>query len=647
MKIRITNRLAGLFSHYLSSKIVLAMDLLLSVSASFLVMVIGGLFHREEVFNPLFLSRYLPVSLLWSIAIFLALRTHKKVIRHTSANDVTYFALASLLKGEFAAGTLALLALLSPLPGLSPNFWLLGILDAVMTLVLLVATRVFMIVGYQALLENQNDKRGRQNVLVYGISEISVAHVKRLRNSRHYKVVGFISTSVSGAGLTLEGIPAFFVDSSESLMRAQEQSGASIILFPERSLVNMEQNRIVRVAFDLGLKIMVVPDSEQVREGDRTDEPQIREIKISDVLGRKEIRISMEKIRTFLEGKTVLVTGAAGSIGSELCRQLAKFKVGKLIFFDNAETPMHNLKLEFSDEHPEVKCVSVIGDVRSPGRLDYVFRKWQPEIVFHAAAYKHVPLMEENPCESVVVNLGGTRNVADKCLEYGVDKMVMISTDKAVNPSNVMGASKRLAEMYVQALGPAVESGARQGRTRFVTTRFGNVLGSNGSVIPRFAAQINKGGPVTVTHRDVNRYFMTIPEACRLVLEAVTMSEGNNIYAFDMGDPVKIDDLARHMIRLAGLKPDVDIKIVYTGLRPGEKLYEEVLSGEENTAPSSHKRIRVANVRKLEYDGTVRGLEEIMGMAQNSDMENMVRSMKKMIPEFLSCNSKFSAYDEK
>ena len=288
----------------------------------------------------------------------------------------------------------------------------------------------------------------------------------------------------------------------------------------------------------------------------------------------------------------------------------------------------------------------MIGDVRLPARLDYVFRKWRPQIVFHAAAYKHVPLMEENPCEAVLVNVAGSRNVADKCIEYDVEKMVMVSTDKAVNPTNIMGCTKRLAEIYVQSLGLALEHGKKAGNTKFVTTRFGNVLGSNGSVIPRFREQIAAGGPVTVTHPEITRFFMTIPEACRLVMEAATMSTGNQIFVFDMGESVKIDDLARRMIRLAGFTPDEDIKIEYSGLRPGEKLYEEVLSDHENTLPTNHSRIRIAKVREYDYSDALAATDELERLSREVEIIEMVKLMKQTVPEFISKNSRFAELDK-
>ena len=317
----------------------------------------------------------------------------------------------------------------------------------------------------------------------------------------------------------------------------------------------------------------------------------------------------------------------------------------QLILFDNAETPMHNIRLELEERYPALRFVPVIGDVRIPARLDFVFRKYRPQIVFHAAAYKHVPLMEENPCEAVLTNVAGTRNVADRCLVWDVEKMVMISTDKAVNPTNIMGCTKRLAEIYVQSLGLAIEQGRAKGKTRFVTTRFGNVLGSNGSVIPRFREQIAKGGPVTVTHPEITRFFMTIPEACRLVMEAATISSGNQIFVFDMGESVKIANLARRMIELAGLEPEKDIRIAYTGLRPGEKLFEEVLSNTENTLPTSHDRIRIAKVREYDYEHACEVVDELDKLSRIVEIPEMVRLMKRTVPEFRSKNSRFEEFD--
>ena len=417
------------------------------------------------------------------------------------------------------------------------------------------------------------------------------------------------------------------------------------ILFPNMALAQKEEKRLIRFCEQLNLRVLVVPNPEEMKDG--VFHRSIRRINIEDLLGRDEIKINMKEIGSLLQGKCVLVTGAAGSIGSEICRQLAKFDVRYLVCFDMGETPMHNLRLELEEKFPRLKFIPVIGDVRSQERLEFAFRTYHPQVVFHAAAYKHVPLMEENPCEAIRVNVYGTRNVADIAVKYGIEKFVMVSTDKAVNPTNIMGCSKRLAEIYVQSLNRAIQKGEVAGKTKFITTRFGNVLGSNGSVIPRFKEQIKNGGPVTVTHPDIIRFFMTIPEACRLVLEAGTMGNGGEIFVFDMGEPVKIADLARRMIELSGFRPDKDIEIKYTGLRPGEKLYEEVLSDEENTKETPHPKIKVAAVREYDYQEVVPHIELLTRLSTEVRIPDMVIEMKNVVPEFKSKNSVYEMYDKK
>ena len=389
----------------------------------------------------------------------------------------------------------------------------------------------------------------------------------------------------------------------------------------------------------------MLPTIDELREGTKTLR-NLPDIRIEDLLGRDEIHINTGEIANFLKGKVVMVTGAAGSIGSELCRQLCHFGLKQLVLFDSAETPMHNIRLELEEKFPQVEFTPVMGDVRMIDRVESVFRRFHPQIVFHAAAYKHVPLMEENPCEAVHTNVYGTHNVADMAVKYDVDKFIMISTDKAVNPTNVMGASKRLAEIYVQSLSIAISKGLHPGKTRFITTRFGNVLGSNGSVIPRFREQLAKGGPLTVTHPDIIRYFMTIPEACRLVLEAAFMGKGNEIFVFDMGTPVKIADLARRMIELAGLVPDKDIEIQYTGLRPGEKLYEELLAIKENTLPTLNEKIYRAQLREYDFKEINELMDPLVHLAVCVDKVRTVKLMKEIVPEFKSKNSEYEALDK-
>jgi FlaA1/EpsC-like NDP-sugar epimerase len=587
------------------------------------------------------------IILQWSIAsgVFFAIssiitRSYRIIIRHSTmrdlANLVTVVTLSELMQG-------AVVYIVEETP-LSDILWLM-LLDAIFTFLLLIVVRLAMIVSYDLFKSKMRERMNIKRILVYGTHEKSIAVITRLLDSSHYDIVGFISPSSSDKRIRISNFKVYHASTEEELNNLATDLGLSGILFTTEQDAQTEQDRLIQMATSLNIKILVVPSINEV-EGNNLLHYRVREIKIEDLLGRPEIEISIDEIRKRFSDNVILVTGAAGSIGSELCRQLAQLNVKKLVLFDNAETPMHNIRLELEDTYPNLKFVPVIGDVRSVDRLDFVFREHRPSVVFHAAAYKHVPLMEENPCEAVHVNVIGSKNVADKCLQYGVEMMVMVSTDKAVNPTNIMGCTKRLAEIYVQSLGLALTNGKQEGNTRFVTTRFGNVLGSNGSVIPRFRTQIECGGPVTVTDPEINRFFMTIPEACRLVMEAATISTGNQIVVFDMGTPVKIVDLARRMIELAGFVPEKDIPIVFTGLRPGEKLYEEVLSTRENTDPTSHDRIRVARVREYDYDEVKAIFEKMERLALDVYIPDMVRLMKDTVPEFKSKNSRFEIYDK-
>jgi FlaA1/EpsC-like NDP-sugar epimerase len=395
----------------------------------------------------------------------------------------------------------------------------------------------------------------------------------------------------------------------------------------------------------LGIQVLTVPPSDQWIYG-KLNPQQIKDLKIEDLLQRNPIKIDNTRISEDLHGKRVLVTGAAGSIGSEIVNQVLSYKPAMVILCDQAESPLHEIKLEVEEKFPNVPTTIFIADIRNLQRMQKLFSDFRPEVVFHAAAYKHVPMMEENPSEAVLANVLGTKHVADLSVAFGTEKFVMVSTDKAVNPSNVMGTTKRIAEIYIQALKdnpinnkPGVQP------TRFVTTRFGNVLGSNGSVIPRFRAQIQKGGPITVTHPEITRYFMTIPEAVQLVLEAGTMGTGGEIFIFDMGQPVKITDLALKMIKLAGLQPDKDIKIVYTGLRPGEKLYEELLNAGERTMPTHHPKIKIAQVITYPYEAVAADIQKLLELNKGQDDEAIVNKMKEIVPEFISKNSQYEYLD--
>lgn len=629
-----------LVSRYLNTRVVFVIDVLLSVLASFLMLFAASGTDKGAEITPF-------IILQWSVAsgVFFAIssiitRSYRIIIRHSTmrdlANLVTVVTLSELMQG-------AVVYIVEETP-LSDILWLM-LLDAIFTFLLLIVVRLAMIVSYDLFKSKMRERMNIKRILVYGTHEKSIAVITRLVDSSHYDIVGFISPSSSDKRIRISNFKVYHASTEEELNNLATDLGLSGILFTTEQDAQTEQDRLIQMATSLNIKILVVPSINEV-EGNNLLHYRVREIKIEDLLGRPEIEISIDEIRKRFSDNVILVTGAAGSIGSELCRQLAQLNVKKLVLFDNAETPMHNIRLELEDTYPNLKFVPVIGDVRSVDRLDFVFREHRPSVVFHAAAYKHVPLMEENPCEAVHVNVIGSKNVADKCLQYGVEMMVMVSTDKAVNPTNIMGCTKRLAEIYVQSLGLALTNGKQEGNTRFVTTRFGNVLGSNGSVIPRFRKQIECGGPVTVTDPEINRFFMTIPEACRLVMEAATISTGNQIVVFDMGTPVKIVDLARRMIELAGFVPEKDIPIVFTGLRPGEKLYEEVLSTRENTDPTSHDRIRVARVREYDYDEVKAIFEKMERLALDVYIPDMVRLMKDTVPEFKSKNSRFEIYDK-
>ena len=515
--------------------------------------------------------------------------------------------------------------------------------DGMLTLISLIGLRVVVIVIYESLIGmvRKTDMR----ILIYGTDDKSVALKTRLRKSPHYRIVGFCIFSSDNSRRILADSRVYSFNSKVEFDLLVSKHDIQGILFSRYDSIKEEENRLLQYCKSNGVKTLIAPSISETDVSDLSYQ-FVRPIRIEDLLGREEIKINMQEATSEYKNKIVLVTGAAGSIGSELCRQLAQIGVRKLILFDSAETPLHYVRLEFEKKYPGIDFVPVIGDVRVKQRLRMVFEQHHPEIVFHAAAYKHVPLMEENPCEAVYVNVVGTRQIADIAVEFGAEKMIMISTDKAVNPTNVMGASKRLAEIYVQSLGYAIVEGKVKGKTKFITTRFGNVLGSNGSVIPRFKEQIENGGPVTVTHPDIIRYFMTIPEACRLVMEAGIMGEGNEIFVFEMGEPVRIVDLATRMIELAGYRPNEDIKIEFTGLRPGEKLYEELLSTEENTLPTSNKKIKIAKVRRYEYNEVLADFSAFEGLARNVEIINTVTLMKKIVPEFISKNSRFEILDK-
>lgn len=635
--------LKPLLERYVSAWTVLICDTVTSICASLLVLLVSQLLTTSFGFR--FAATWVVGAGVLSIVMFMLLRTYRVIIRYSTFHDFGKVLLAVFGK-EVLLGLLMLPLIKDTIIDL-PRLGAMLLFDLVTTACALVGVRIVIMLAYDALKRQYLKRAPKNRVLIFtnAGNDKAVSMVTRLKNSKHYQLLGFLAYGTKMRGSNMAGLPVYFFENEESLEFLRDSKGVDGVLFAYSDDAKAEQNRLIKYCQDTGIKTLMAPAIDEMADGKPMSNAGIRKIKIEDLLSRPEIKISMDEIRKNFEGKTILVTGAAGSIGSELCRQLATFNVKKLIMFDNAETPLHNTRLEFESAYPDLKFIPVIGDVRQEPRLDYVFRTHRPQIVFHAAAYKHVPLMEENPCEAVLVNVVGSRQVADKCVEYGVEEMVMVSTDKAVNPTNVMGCTKRLAEIYVQSLGLALERGEIKGHTRFVTTRFGNVLGSNGSVIPRFREQIEKGGPVTVTHPEIERFFMTIPEACRLVMEAATMTTGNQIFVFDMGDAVKIRHLAEQMIRLAGFEPGKDIEIVYSGLRPGEKLYEEVLATEENTVPTDHERIRVAKVREYSHTVAVKVVDNLENLSRAVEIPDMVRMMKRTVPEFHSKNSPFEKYD--
>ena len=625
--------------NYFSYWVILGIDTVISVLCSLIAYAVIH-YMAHVPMTDWMLCKLIGVSFVSSIAGALIFHTYRNTIRFSQARELWRVMCAVLFK-------IACLAVISywviyetELPDNYRIFYLL--FDCLLTLVTLTVFRVSLIIVYDLLLDWVNKKNTR--ILIYGVDEKSVALKFRLRDSAHYKVAGFYTYGKNNSRRRLTDLPIYYFETEEDFNRIIKKHSIQGILFARYEDSRLEENRLLEYCKSGAVKTLIAPTISEA-DSDGNFHQWVRPIKIEDLLGRAEININLSQVAEEFRGKVVLVTGAAGSIGSELCRQLVQMGIQKLIMFDSAETPLHNVRLEFEKNYPTIDFVPVIGDVRVKERVRMVFELYHPQIVFHAAAYKHVPLMEENPCEAVLVNVTGSRQVADMAVEYDAEKMIMVSTDKAVNPTNVMGCSKRLAEIYVQSLSLAIERGEVKGETRFITTRFGNVLGSNGSVIPRFREQIAQGGPVTVTHPDIIRYFMTIPEACRLVLEAGTMGKGGEIFIFDMGEPVKIADLAKRMIELSGLQVDKDIEIKYTGLRPGEKLYEELLNNKENTKETPHEKIRVAAVREYIYKDVVEHINVLTEVSLRVQILPMVKEMKAFVPEFKSQNSRFEELD--
>jgi FlaA1/EpsC-like NDP-sugar epimerase len=626
---------------YLNRWLILISDLFLSVSSTAISFLFIDLVLMAT-FSVKFMLLILVLSTLCSAVSFLFFQTYKGVIRHSTFVETGRIGLASLLK---AVGLFPAAFFLLEIPN-TEYLFVTAVMDVSITFFMLIFLRVVLISVYNRMIDGVNNKTERTSLLILdtGSQSVSLIGSSLATIERNYQIAGFLNADHTHA-LRIGNYRIYGIKKQEEFDRLIARLNVKAVLFPDYKSVRQEQEGLIRFCEKRKVRMLILPSIDEL-QGGRINYRNLPEVRIEDLLNREEIQINLTEIISRLKDKVILITGAAGSIGSELCRQLCRLGVKQLILIDNAETPLHTIRLELEEKFPDVPFRSIIGDVRVRERMESLFTRFYPQIVFHAAAYKHVPLMEENPCEAVLVNVYGTMNMADLAVKYEVEQFVMISTDKAVNPTNVMGATKRMAEIYVQSLGLSISQGRKEGVTRFTTTRFGNVLGSNGSVIPRFREQLQKGGPLTVTHPEIIRYFMTIPEACSLVLEAACIGKGNEIFIFDMGKPVKIADLARRMIELAGMEPEQDILIEYTGLRPGEKLYEELLAAKEDTLPTSNQKIFKARVREYEYGDILPQVLSLCETARTVDLTETVRQLKTIIPEYHSKQSDYERLDK-
>jgi len=616
--------------------VILSVDILIVfISFSLAYLIIGGF-----GFDQIDFVQYLIVTAcicLIALPVIYFSKLHTGLLRYSNIADLFRIFLATIIFSLLFI--LFFFGLGHRWIALNYSFLMLVMLvNYFITSTLLIAFRLLAKSTYLSL-ANKFSNKAVHKVLIFGADQNAVLVKQALSNDPdlNYVVEGFLSSDRTMLNNYLEQKKVYHM---KDLPKLKKQKDIKELLITNENLNQREKRVVIERCIRLGIKVLTIPAAKNWLSGELSSK-QIKKLRIEDLLQRKPIVIDQRKVKSDLEGKKVLVTGAAGSIGSEIVRQVLTYKPSLLILCDHAESPLHDVQLAMEDEFPDAKMEVVLADVSNYERMHKLFNVCRPQIVYHAAAYKHVPMIENNPFEAISVNVGGTRNIADLAVFFKVDKFVMISTDKAVNPTNVMGASKRLAEIYTQSL-----NGIETCNTKFITTRFGNVLGSNGSVIPRFRSQIKKGGPITVTHPDITRYFMTIPEAVQLVLEAGTMGKGGEIYVFDMGKPIKIVDLAKKMIQLAGLEEGKDIDIVFSGLRPGEKLYEELLSSAELTLPTHHHKISIAKVLQYPYAEANASITELLVVNKHHDNEAVVKKMKEIIPEFKSKNSIYEGLDK-
>ena len=614
---------------------ILAMDVVM-IGLSLLLAYALRYDFSSRVLDSATMWRTMWLTMIVSLVFFKMFRTYSSVLRLSSFVDI-----ARIFVALFVSYTaVALACMVAPLVTdirLAPvNVILMAF---IINFALMASSRVIVKMMFETIKAGGSSQT---NIFIYGAKEAGVNIAKSLRVSmrERYRLRGFIADEPDLHDKLIMGVRVFPND--ENLFDILAQKGVKTIIVSPAKRNELKKEENLDRFLKHNIKLLTAPPlSEWNQRG--LESGDIKEIQIEDLLQRDPIQIDIRKVASHLEGKRVMITGAAGSIGSEIMRQVATFNPYKLILVDQAETPLHDIRLELMDKWRNLDAETIVADIANQTRMEAIFKEFRPQYIFHAAAYKHVPMMEDNVSESIQTNVAGTRILADLAVKYKAEKFVMISTDKAVNPTNVMGCSKRICEIYVQSLAKKLQ---KEGGhvTQFITTRFGNVLGSNGSVIPRFKDQIRRGGPVTVTHPDIIRYFMTIPEACRLVLEAGSMGNGGEIYIFDMGKPVKIVDLAKRMISLSGR---TDVKIEFTGLRHGEKLYEELLNVKELTKPTYHEKIMIATVREYDYDEVKDRIQHLIDVSYSYDQMKIVAAMKDLVPEFISKNSCFEALDKK
>ena len=628
------------FHRYLSAKVlpiwtILLIDVLIIVVSSLLAYALRYDF-RSIFLESSTIDKTIVCTVIVNLVFFRIFRTYSNVLRFSSFIDIMRIFVSLTV-------SYALLMISSVLLSSYMDVRLAPVsvffMAYIISFAMMSCSRIVVKMFYELL---NFDGSHSANVFIYGAKEagVNIAKALRVNLRNHYRLRGFIADEPELINKVMMGVKVFPND--ETLIDVLNDRDVHTIIISPAKMEELKRSDMADRLLAHNIKLTTAPPLSEW-SGQTLNRTQLKEIQIEDLLQRNPIEIDIHKVASHLEGKRVMITGAAGSIGSEIMRQVASFNPYKLILVDQAETPLHDIRLELQDRWRDIDAETIIADISNATRMEEIFKEYKPQYIFHAAAYKHVPMMEDNVSESIQINVYGTRTIADLAVKYGAEKFVMISTDKAVNPTNVMGCSKRICEIYVQSLAKKLQQ--KGGHvTQFITTRFGNVLGSNGSVIPRFRDQIQRGGPVTVTHPEIIRYFMTIPEACRLVLEAGSMGNGGEIYIFDMGKPVKIVDLAKRMISLSGR---TDVKIEFTGLRHGEKLYEELLNVKELTKPTYHEKIMIATVREYDYDEVKERIQKLIDVSYTYDQMKIVSAMKDIVPEFISKNSCFEALDKK